>query len=321
MPIARSTAAAVALLLVLPTALAAQGTGAVTLVLPFALEKFEPRVGWLGEGVAIGVTAALAERGVEVVSRDERLDVFERLQLPPGVALTRATIIKVAELVGASRVVLGRVNASGTDVDHRRAGVAGRLGAARPADPPPHAGDRPAQRVSCGGGVRRTGRHAGRRWPGAGAVGPGLRAVRTRPHRRQRRGAGAVSVAGARIGTRLRRRAPGVVGRAVLARRARAGRGDPEGCPVERPTRARCRGPPGGVAGPATALRRGVRGAEGAGGRDAVAGGGQRCSASCSCAAAAHAAGRARRPITSTRQPKPTRPTATTASTSATPTG
>jgi Flp pilus assembly protein TadD/TolB-like protein len=116
MSIARRYAVAVGLLMALPSATSAQPAGPVTLVVPFALEKFEPRVGWLGEGVAIGVTAALEERGIDVVSRDERLGVFERLQLPPGVPLTRATIIKVAELVGAARVVLGRVSASGTDV-------------------------------------------------------------------------------------------------------------------------------------------------------------------------------------------------------------
>jgi tetratricopeptide (TPR) repeat protein len=99
-----------------PAGIAAQTPGAVTLVVPFALEKFEPRVAWLGEGTAIGVSAALVDRGVEVVSRAERLEVFERLQLPPGVPLTRATIIKVAELVGASRVILGRVSATGTEV-------------------------------------------------------------------------------------------------------------------------------------------------------------------------------------------------------------
>jgi len=88
----------------------------ITLVVPFALEKFEPRVAWLGEGAAIGLTAALAERGVETVSRDERLEVFERLQLPPAATLTRATIIKVAELVGASRVILGRVGATDAEV-------------------------------------------------------------------------------------------------------------------------------------------------------------------------------------------------------------
>ncbi|MGD9905562.1 MAG: hypothetical protein AB7U83_18990 [Vicinamibacterales bacterium] len=87
-----------------------------TLVVPFALEKFDPRVAWLGEGTAIGITAALAGRGVVVVEREERLDVFERLQLPPAASLTRATIIKVAELVGASRVIVGRVGLSGTNV-------------------------------------------------------------------------------------------------------------------------------------------------------------------------------------------------------------
>lgn len=95
---------------------AAQTAGPVTLVVPFALEKFDPRVAWLGEGTAIGLTTALAERGLDVVGRDERLAVFERLQLPPGATLTRATIIKVAELVGAVRVIIGRVGASGSEV-------------------------------------------------------------------------------------------------------------------------------------------------------------------------------------------------------------
>jgi len=94
----------------------AQAPPPITLVVPFALEKFEPRVAWLGEAAAIGLTAALAERGVDAVDRDERLEVFERLQLPPAATLTRATIIKVAELVGASQVILGRVGATGSDV-------------------------------------------------------------------------------------------------------------------------------------------------------------------------------------------------------------
>ncbi len=111
-----ATVAAALLLLAGAASPAAQPARAVTLVVPFALEKFEARVAWLGEGTAIGVTAALAERGIEVVGRDERLEVFDRLQLPPGAALTRATIIKVAELVGATRVVLGRVAVNGTGV-------------------------------------------------------------------------------------------------------------------------------------------------------------------------------------------------------------
>lgn len=80
-----------------------------TLVVPFELERFDARVGWLSEGVAVGVTTALAARGVPVVARDERLAAFDRLQLPASAALTHATLIKVAELVGADRVVLGAV--------------------------------------------------------------------------------------------------------------------------------------------------------------------------------------------------------------------
>ena len=88
----------------------------VTLVVPFELERFDPRVAWLSEGVAIGLTEALADRGVTVISRDERLAAFDRLQLPAGAALTRATVIKVAELVGASRVVTGRVGGSDAEI-------------------------------------------------------------------------------------------------------------------------------------------------------------------------------------------------------------
>ncbi|MCC6991857.1 MAG: hypothetical protein IT181_22835 [Acidobacteria bacterium] len=88
----------------------------VTLVVPFELERFDARVAWLGEGAAVGLTEALRDRGVPVISRDDRLAALERLQLPPGASLTRATIIKVAELVGAARVVTGRVAARDADL-------------------------------------------------------------------------------------------------------------------------------------------------------------------------------------------------------------
>lgn len=97
----------VAVALLLPVTARAQDDR--VLVVPFELERFDARVGWLSEGVAVGVTTALAAQGVPVVPRDERLAAFERLQLPASAALTRATLIKVSELVGADRVVLGTV--------------------------------------------------------------------------------------------------------------------------------------------------------------------------------------------------------------------
>lgn len=108
-------AATVACLVAISIAAPAAGQSEAVLVVPFELERFDQRVGWLSEGVAVGLTAALEARGTEVVSRDERLAALDRLQLPPAAALTRATLIKVAELVGAAQVVMGTVReADGT---------------------------------------------------------------------------------------------------------------------------------------------------------------------------------------------------------------
>ncbi|MGE0815454.1 MAG: tetratricopeptide repeat protein [Vicinamibacterales bacterium] len=87
-----------------------QGRADIVLVVPFELDRFDARTGWLSEGAAVGVTDALAARGVAVVDRNARLAVLERLQLPPGAMLTRATLIKVAALVGATRAVFGEVS-------------------------------------------------------------------------------------------------------------------------------------------------------------------------------------------------------------------
>jgi tetratricopeptide (TPR) repeat protein/TolB-like protein len=101
--------AALGWLLVVMAAARADAQADAVLVVPFELERFDARTGWLAEGVAVGLTRAFELRGVDVVTRDERLAALERLQLPPAAALTRATLIKVAELVGAVRVVLGTV--------------------------------------------------------------------------------------------------------------------------------------------------------------------------------------------------------------------
>jgi Tfp pilus assembly protein PilF len=77
------------------------------LVVPFENSRREGRLNWLTEGSAILVTRALDATGHDVISRDERLRACERLQLPPVVSLSEATVIRLGELVGASRLVLG----------------------------------------------------------------------------------------------------------------------------------------------------------------------------------------------------------------------
>ena len=60
------------------------------------------------------VTDGLRRPDPGVISRDERVRAFERLYLPVNSTLSRATIIKVGQLVGAAEVVMGAFRVEGT---------------------------------------------------------------------------------------------------------------------------------------------------------------------------------------------------------------
>ena len=64
---------------------------------------------WLGEAAALLLGEGLTSVGVEALTRDERVAAFDRLQIPMSSSLTRATMIRVAELIGATDVVFGDV--------------------------------------------------------------------------------------------------------------------------------------------------------------------------------------------------------------------
>jgi len=83
------------------------------MVMPFENETKDPRLVWLGEGAAILLKDALRAAGADVMRRDERLKAFERLQVPPQASLSRATVIRLGQLVGAADVVIGSVAAQG----------------------------------------------------------------------------------------------------------------------------------------------------------------------------------------------------------------
>jgi tetratricopeptide (TPR) repeat protein len=93
----------------------AAAPGSRVLVMPFAVEVEADAPGgpgaslWLGEAAALLLTDGLREAGVGAVSRDEAVAAFDRLQLPRSSILTRATMIRVGELVGASEIVFGDV--------------------------------------------------------------------------------------------------------------------------------------------------------------------------------------------------------------------
>lgn len=94
------------------------------LVMPFVVQtdaaSSTPAIAakWLGEAAATLLADELAVRGFGALPREDRVAVFDRLNLPMSAELTRATMIRVAELIGASEVVFGEVKL-GTDLSVR----------------------------------------------------------------------------------------------------------------------------------------------------------------------------------------------------------
>jgi tetratricopeptide (TPR) repeat protein len=96
-----------AALLVAASASAVQAQPSRILVVPFDNVKREGRIFWLGEASAVLLTDDLNAVGADAITRPERQQAFERLQVPPVAALTDATVIRIGQLVGAARVVVG----------------------------------------------------------------------------------------------------------------------------------------------------------------------------------------------------------------------
>src|SRR5471032_3649792 len=81
------------------------------LVMPFENVTREGRVFWLTEASAVLLTDDLNALGAGAITRAERQQAFERLQVPPAAVLTDATVIRIGQLVGASQVVVGSLQA------------------------------------------------------------------------------------------------------------------------------------------------------------------------------------------------------------------
>jgi hypothetical protein len=85
------------------------------LVMPFVVDAAPGTSGlagapfWMGEAAAIALGDGLAAQGVSTMSRADRVSAFEELQLPPSGSLTRATLIRAGEMIGASAIVVGEV--------------------------------------------------------------------------------------------------------------------------------------------------------------------------------------------------------------------
>jgi Tfp pilus assembly protein PilF/TolB-like protein len=93
--------------------------GAPLVVVPFENPANELRLTWMREGAAILLSDVLAAAGETVIEREERLQAFDRLQLPGHATLSRASTIKVGQAVGAAIVVGGTITIQGDELTVR----------------------------------------------------------------------------------------------------------------------------------------------------------------------------------------------------------
>ncbi len=77
------------------------------LVLPFFNQGRSANLDWIGESIAETVRDSLASEGMLVLDREDRLEAYRRLSLRPGAELTKASIMKIGDSLGASRVIYG----------------------------------------------------------------------------------------------------------------------------------------------------------------------------------------------------------------------
>ena len=83
------------------------------LVVPFETPARDGRTYWLGEGVALVIADDVNARGLGAITRTSRERAYEQLHLPASAVLSRATVIKVGEIVGAAQVIAGEVSVDG----------------------------------------------------------------------------------------------------------------------------------------------------------------------------------------------------------------
>jgi tetratricopeptide (TPR) repeat protein len=92
--------------------------------MPFENVSREGRLFWLTEAAAVLLTDDLNALGAGAITRTERQQAFERLQVPPAAVLTDATVIRIGELVGASQVVVGSLQMEGDTIVVRARSIA-----------------------------------------------------------------------------------------------------------------------------------------------------------------------------------------------------
>jgi tetratricopeptide (TPR) repeat protein len=83
------------------------------LIFPFENESRIANLDWFGEGLSELTAERLEDRGLNVLSREDRLATLERIGLPDSARFSHATIIKIAGEADADIVIYGRFQSDG----------------------------------------------------------------------------------------------------------------------------------------------------------------------------------------------------------------
>jgi tetratricopeptide (TPR) repeat protein len=102
----------------------AQATGftrssRLVLIMPFESDPGTAGAEWLGESFPEILGDRLRSSALMIVSRNDRIYAFDRLGIPAGAQLSRATIYGIAQQMDADYVIVGRYRYDGTQVTAR----------------------------------------------------------------------------------------------------------------------------------------------------------------------------------------------------------
>lgn len=76
-------------------------------VLPFFNNAPKSNLDWVGESVAETIREALSGAGILALSREDRVEVYQRLSVRSGVPLTHATVLRIGQSLDAAQMVFG----------------------------------------------------------------------------------------------------------------------------------------------------------------------------------------------------------------------
>ena len=83
------------------------------LIFPFQNDSKMANLDWLGEGLAELTAERFEDRGVDVLAREDRLSVLEKMGLPDSARFSHATIVKIATEADADAVIFGQFQYDG----------------------------------------------------------------------------------------------------------------------------------------------------------------------------------------------------------------